>query len=135
MSMSDVGKKMAGSPFWGCREMVNGKNTGIIKIIFDFTSTYVCTVPPRSHHVQTPLTPLAQVPFSRESRRPPRRCRHQHPPNHRQTSIDHGISARRRLAPQRQSSLRIAGRSLEEYITAPPTLSASKRFGGDVFVI
>jgi hypothetical protein len=24
MSMSDVGKKMAGSPFWGCREiMVN----------------------------------------------------------------------------------------------------------------
>jgi hypothetical protein len=23
MSMSDVGKNMAGSPFWGCREMVN----------------------------------------------------------------------------------------------------------------
>ena len=36
------------------------------------------------------------------------------------TSIDHGIRARRRLAPQWRSSLTIAHRSLEEYITADP---------------
>jgi hypothetical protein len=77
------------------------------------------TLIPRSHPAHT--SHLAQVPFSRESRRPPRR--RQHPPNHHQPSTnfdDHGIRARRRLAPQRWSSLTIARRSLEEYITADP---------------
>jgi hypothetical protein len=69
---------------------------------------------PRSHPAHTPLTPRSSPLFMWKSS-PARR---QHPPNHRQTSIDHGIRARRRLAPQRLSSLRIACQSLEEYITA-----------------
>jgi hypothetical protein len=81
---------------------------------------------PRSHPAHTSLTPrshLAQVPFSRESRRPLRAVAvaNIHPTiNKLRLTIDHGIRARRRLAPQRRSSLRIAGRSLEEYITADP---------------
>jgi hypothetical protein len=109
----------------------HGKNTGIIKIIFDFTSTYVYTVPPRSHPAHTTLTPrshLAQVPFSLESCRPPPAAPSptstQHPtPNHRQTSIDHGIRARRCLAPQRGLHSRSPVGASKN--TSPPTLSAS----------
>jgi hypothetical protein len=103
------------------------KITGIIKIIFDFTSTYVCTVPPRSHLTQTPLKPhffhvkvVAGPPApSPTSTQHPTSPNH----NHRQTSTnfdDHGIRVRRHLAPQRWSSLTIACQSLKEYITADP---------------
>jgi hypothetical protein len=80
---------------------------------------------PRSDPAHTPLRPrshLAQVPFFHVKvvTRPPRR--RQHPPNHQPSTNfdDHGIRARRRLAPQLWSPLTIARWSLEEYITADP---------------
>jgi hypothetical protein len=39
----------------------HGKITGIIKIIFDFTSAYICTVTPRSHPAHTSLKSPSHV--------------------------------------------------------------------------
>jgi hypothetical protein len=79
---------------------------------------------PRAPQVsrKCPAMPRKFPQIPAKSRRCPANSRNVPQPQNEEydTSIDHGIRARRRLAPQWRSSLTIAHRSLEEYITADP---------------